>query len=144
MPQRMADIHEPNTSKIIDRIKAIDAFIDAGYNVHVNFSPVIVYDGWLEDYADLFIMLNNYVEYKSEVLAEVIFLTHNKKKHIANLLRVIDSESTLWTPENQENKISEYGGTNIRYKHNLKRDYIKDFISLHTKIIPWNTIRYIF
>jgi len=144
MPQKMADIHEPNTSKIIDRIKAIDAFIDAGYNVHVNFSPVIVYDGWLEDYADLFIMLNNYVEYKSEVLAEVIFLTHNKKKHIANLLRVIDSESTLWTPENQENKISEYGGTNIRYKHNLKRDYIKDFISLHTKIIPWNTIRYIF
>ncbi len=144
MPQKMADIHEPNTSKIIDRIKAIDAFIDAGYNVHVNFSPVIVYDGWLEDYADLFIMLNNYVEYKSEVLAEVIFLTHNKKKHIANLLRVIDSESTLWTPENQENKVSQYGGTNIRYKHNLKRDYIKDFISLHTKIIPWNTIRYIF
>jgi len=144
MPQKMADIHEPNTSKIIDRLKAINAFIDAGYDVHVNFSPVIVYDGWLEDYADLFNMLNDYVEYKSEVLAEVIFLTHNKNKHVANLLRVIDSESTLWTPENQEDKTSQYGGVNIRYKHNLKRKYIKDFISLHTKTIPWNTIRYIF
>ena len=29
MPQSRADIHEPGTSKIIDRIKAIDAFIDA-------------------------------------------------------------------------------------------------------------------
>jgi len=144
MPQKMADIHEPNTSKIINRIKAINNFIDAGYDVHVNFSPVIVYDGWLEDYADLFNMLNDYVEYKSEVLAEVIFLTHNKNKHVANLLRVIDSESTLWTPENQEDKTSQYGGVNIRYKHNLKRKYIKDFISLHTKTIPWNTIRYIF
>ncbi len=144
MPQKMADIHEPNTSKIIDRVKAINTFIDAGYDVHVNFSPVIVYDGWLEDYADLFNMLNDYVEYKSEVLAEVIFLTHNKNKHIANLLRVINSESTLWTPENQETKTSQYGGENIRYKHNLKRVFIKDFVNLHNKTIPWNTIRYIF
>jgi len=144
MPQKMADIHEPNTSKIIDRVKAINTFIDAGYDVHVNFSPVIVYDGWLEDYADLFNMLNDYVEYKSEVLAEVIFLTHNKNKHIANLLRVINSESTLWPPENQETKTSQYGGENIRYKHNLKRVFIKDFVNLHNKTIPWNTIRYIF
>ena len=144
MPQYKSDLHEPGTSKIIDRIKAINAFIDAGYDVHVNFSPVIVYEGWLEDYADLFNMLNDYVEYKSEVLAEVIFLTHNKNKHIANLLRVINSESTLWTPENQETKTSQYGGENIRYKHNLKRVFIKDFVNLHNKTIPWNTIRYIF
>ena len=76
MPQKMADIHEPNTSKIIDRIKAIDAFIDAGYDVHVNYSPVIVYDGWLEDYAYLFDLMDTYVDYKDQVLAEVIFLTH--------------------------------------------------------------------
>ena len=42
MPQIMSDLLEPNTSKIIDRIKAINAFIDAGYDVHINFSPVIV------------------------------------------------------------------------------------------------------
>ena len=58
MPQKMADIHEPHTSKIINRIKAIDAFIDSGYDVHVNFSPVVVYKGWEKDYEELFQLRN--------------------------------------------------------------------------------------
>jgi len=146
MPQKMADIHEPSTSKIIDRIKAINDFIEAGYDVHINFSPVIVTDTWIEDYTQLFEGVDAIVDrkYKHKVLSEVIFLTHNKNKHIVNLSRIINSESTLWTPKNQEAKTSQYGGENIRYEHKLKREYIKDFISLHTKIIPWNTIRYIF
>ena len=85
MPQRMSTLHEPHTTPIIDRIKAIDAFIDAGYDVHVNFSPVILYQNWKEEYTELFDMLNNYVEYKEQVLAEVIFLTHTESKHIANM-----------------------------------------------------------
>ena len=144
MPQKMADIHEPGTSKIIDRIKAINAFIDAGYDVHVNYSPVIVYDGWLEDYKDLFNMMNDYVDYKKQVLAEVIFLTHNFKRHILNLEKNPETEVTLWTPEIQETKTSQYGGSNLRYHHELKRDYIYQFKQLHNSIIPWNTIRYIF
>lgn len=144
MPQKMADIHEPNTSKIIDRIKAINAFIDAGYDVHVNFSPVILYKGWLEDYEDLFVMLDNYVEYKDVVKAEVIFLTHNAKKHITNLSRLINSEDHLWVPQIQETKTSQYGGENIRYKRDIKSLCIKSFVDLHDQIIPWNTIRYIF
>ena len=144
MPQKMADIHEPGTSKIIDRIKAINAFIDAGYDVHVNYSPVIVYDGWLKDYEYLFNMMNDYVDYKKEVLAEVIFLTHNFKRHILNLEKNPETEITLWTPEIQETKISQYGGSNLRYHHELKRDYIYQFKQLHNSIIPWNTIRYIF
>ena len=54
MPQNISDELEPNTSKIIDRIKAIDAFIEAGYDVHVNFSPVVIYNNWQEDYEELF------------------------------------------------------------------------------------------
>ena len=144
MPQHMADIHEPGTSKIIDRIKAIDAFIDAGYDVHVNYSPVIVYDGWLKDYEFLFDMMNSYVDYKKEVLAEVIFLTHNFKRHTLNLEKNPEAEITLWTPNIQETKISQYGGSNLRYKHTLKREYINQFKELHNNKIPWNKIRYIF
>ena len=96
MPQSRSSIHEPGTSKIIDRIKAIDAFIDAGYDVHVNFSPVIIYDGWMEEYEELFAMLNDYVEYKDQVLAEVIFLTHNENKHKANLENHPHTEDDLW------------------------------------------------
>ena len=144
MPQHKSDLHEPHTSKIIDRIKAIDAFIDAGYDVHINFSPVIVYDGWLEDYADLFNMVNDYVHYKDQVLAEVIFLTHNFKKHTVNLERHPKTEMDLWVLDRQELKRSQYGGENIRYKLSLKGNYIKQFRQLHNQIIPWNTIRYIF
>tara|TARA_R100000234_G_scaffold117656_1_gene96507 strand:- start:1533 stop:2273 length:741 start_codon:yes stop_codon:yes gene_type:complete len=144
MPQHKSDLHEPRTSKIIDRIKAIDAFIDAGYDVHVNFSPIIVYDGWLKDYKDLFIMMNDYVEYKDQVLAECIFLTHNFKKHTVNLQRHPKTEVDLWVTDLQETKVSQYGGENIRYKLSMKSEFIKQFKLLHNSIIPWNKIRYIF
>jgi spore photoproduct lyase len=144
MPQVLSDRLEPNTSKIIDRIKAIDAFVDAGYDVHINFSPVVLYKDWLKDYEFLFHMLNDYVDYKSIVKAEVIFLTHNKAKHEYNLQHNLSGEEVLWVPKLQETKISQYGGMNIRYKHNLKASFIMQFKELHDKIIPWNTIRYIF
>jgi spore photoproduct lyase len=144
MPQNISDKLEPNTSKIIDRIKAIDAFIDAGYDVHINFSPVVVYDNWLKDYEDLFQMVNTYVDYKDIVKCEVIFLTHNENKHKYNLANKLTGEELLWTPDIQESKISQYGGDNIRYKHNLKSNYIKEWVEIHNSIIPWNTIRYIF
>jgi spore photoproduct lyase len=144
MPQNISDKLEPNTSKIIDRIKAIDAFIDAGYDVHINFSPVIVYDNWLKDYEDLFQMVNTYVDYKDIVKCEVIFLTHNENKHKYNLVNKLTGEELLWTPDIQESKISQYGGDNIRYKHDLKSNYIKEWVEIHNSIIPWNTIRYIF
>ena len=144
MPQNLSDKLEPNTSKIIDRIKAVDAFIEQGYDVHLNFSPVVVYNNWLEDYSLLFQMCNDYIDNKKEVLSEVIFLTHNENKHNYNLTNNLSGEELLWTPENQENKTSQYGGVNIRYKHNLKRNYIEKWTELHNNIIPWNTIRYIF
>jgi spore photoproduct lyase len=144
MPQHMSDKHEPNTSKILDRIKAVDAFIDAGYEVHLNFSPVIVYKGWRKDYKELFEMVNEYIDYKDEVLAEVIFLTHNKKKHLANLKNHAEAEKDLWIPEIQQNKISQYGGENLRYELSLKKKFIEQFTAIHDSIIPWNKIRYIF
>ena len=142
MPQKLSSVLEPNTPPIIDRIKAIDAFIDAGYEVHVNFSPIVVYDGWLEDYEFLFEMMSDYVDYKDEVLAECIFLTHNKDKHMRNLDR--PGENLLWRPDLQEAKVSQYGGLNIRYERNKKARFIKQFVEVHDRVIPWNTIRYIF
>lgn len=144
MPQKYADLLEPKTSKIIDRIKAIDDFIMAGWDVHINFSPVIVTEGWETEYAALFQLVDRNVTRKENVKAEVIFLTHNKDKHKYNLKHGILGEELLWRPDIQEDKVSQYGGENIRYKSGLKEDYIRAFKSLHELIIPWNTIRYIF
>jgi spore photoproduct lyase len=144
MPQIYADQLEPKTSLIIDRINAIDKFITAGWDVHVNYSPVIVVDGWLEEYKKLFKEVDNNVKNKNLVKAEVIFLTHNEKKHNNNLNIDKEAEKLLWKPKIQENKISQYGGENIRYKSSLKKEYIEEFIRIHSELIPWNSIRYIF
>lgn len=144
MPQSISDKLEPNTTKIIDRIKAVDAFIEAGYDVHLNFSPVVYYDEWLQDYEELFDMCDQYIDYKSQVLAEVIFLTHNENKHKYNLENNKPGEELIWKPHLQESKVSEYGGENIRYAVNFKSQWINKWRALHDRIIPWNTIRYIF
>lgn len=144
MPQFLSDKLEPNTPKIIDRIKAVDCFIDSGYEVHLNFSPVIYYDNWYEDYKELFNMVNDYIDNKDEVLSEVIMLTHNKDKHEKNLLTNKEGEDLLWKPEIQENKISSYGGKNLRYRFGFKQHFISEWTKLHDEIIPWNKIRYIF
>lgn len=144
MPQFYADFLEPNTSSIEERIKAIDKFIEAGYDVHINFSPVIVTQGWLQNYRALFEQVNRFVKHKDKVKAEVIFLTHNEGKHEYNLTHSLPGEHLLWNPAIQEDKVSQYGGKNIRYKHDLKAQYIKEWTELHDKIIKWNQIRYCF
>ena len=148
MPENLRAILEPNTSDIFTRLRAVSDFLDAGYEVHLNFSPVIVHDDWLKDYQDLFEKVatyaNRYAWDFDEVKAEVIFLTHNEGKHKHNLANQFPGENLLWRPDIQEGKISQYGGDNIRYRRNLKAVYIKQFTELHDQIIPWNTIRYIF
>lgn len=146
MPQKYSYLLEPNTSLIIDRIRAINHFIEAGYDVHINFSPVIVEDGWLEQYKMLFEEVDAFVDikYKDKVKAEVIFLTHNKNKHKYNVENKLTGEELLWKPHIQEDKVSQYGGNNLRYVASFKTVYIDQFKQLHNSIIPWNTIRYIF
>ena len=54
MPDKVAKVVDVRTSAIADRIAAVDDFVRAGYEVHLNFSPVIVYDGWEQDWQALF------------------------------------------------------------------------------------------
>lgn len=144
MPEKIAKIVEPNTASILSRILAIDKFIEAGYDIHVNFSPVIMYKNCEVDYKELFELVNDNVKNKDKVKAEVIFLTHNKNKHSYNLKHNIAGEEMLWNTEIQEFKRSQYGGLNVRYKRNYKKIWINRWKDLHSSIIPWNTIRYIF
>ena len=146
MPQHLSDKLEPGTSKIIERIKAINEFYDAGYDVHINYSPVIVYDNWLNDYQDLFRLVSENVrnDIKKDVLAECIFLAHNASMHEQNVSKNTRGEEYLWTPHNQEEKVSQYGGHNIRYNWFYKKKYIEQFKYMHTNGVPWNKIRYIF
>lgn len=144
MPQDIADIIQPKVTKEINKVMAINYAKDRGWDVHINFSPVVYYNGWKEDYADLFSRIDKLVKRKDNVSCEVIFLTHHEGLHNINMKDEPHAEEVLWRPEIQETKVSNYGGRNIRYERNLKREFISEFKDLHAKYIPWCTIRYIF
>lgn len=138
MPQSLSDKLEPKTSKIIDRIKAINDFNENGWEVHINFSPIVVYRNWLDDYKKLFELISNIVKY--DFKTENIFLTHNEKLHNS---REFEFENFLWN-NLQENKISSYGSENVRYKHDYKDIFIKEFKEIYSQFFDLQTIRYIF
>ena len=148
MPNQVGKLVDVRTDSIEKRIAAINDFYDAGYEVHVNFSPVIVYGGkqWRDDYRDLFRQLDAAVrpDVKAQLQSEVIFLTHNQAQHQANLAINPRAEELLWVPELQENKQSQFGGWNIRYNHQLKGKMITIFERMVAEEIPWCRIRYIF
>ncbi len=146
MPPHVAKVVDVRTSKVIDRITAINDFVEAGYEVNVNFAPVIVYDGWLEDYAELFVMLDDHLSprAKQQMAAEVAFLTHNEELHEVNLGWHPKGEEWLWMPEIQETKISGTGGKNLRYKVKLKRKWVEQFCALLREKLPYCPIRYAF
>lgn len=146
MPEIYREILEPKTSTIIDRIKAIELFYNAGWDVHVNFSPVIAYNNSSTLYEELFQLLDQTVpeHIKPFVKSEVIFLTHDEKMHKYNLQYNPKAEDLLWQPRYQEVKKSTYGGLVLRYNYILKNQMVAKFKQIHSKYIPWNTIRYIF
>lgn len=146
MPQEYSTILEPKTSLIIDRIKAINLFIEAGWDVHINLSPIIAKKGSSELYAELFELLNKHVkdEYKPSVKSECIFLTYSKKSYDRNQQENPQANDLCWFPEYQELKNSTYGSNRIRYQWKTKNTLKDIFIALHKKHIPWSEIRYIF
>ena len=146
MPQRIARVVDVRTSPMSERIGAVNDFVEAGYEVHLNFSPIILYEGWLEDYAALFEELDDTLSpaAKAQVKAEVIFLTHNEALHEVNLKWHPKAEALLWTPETQEAKTSQMGGKNVRYRHGFKGERVREFRELLAKHIPYCPVRYAF
>ena len=148
MPAAVSKLVDVRTDPIAQRLAAINDFYDAGYEVHVNFSPVIVYGGkqWRDDYRELFRQLDDALrpEVRAQLQCEVIFLTHNRGQHETNVGINPRAEELLWVPEMQETKRSQFGSYNIRYQRHLKARMIDVFKQLIDETIPWCRIRYIF
>lgn len=145
MPQQISDVLEPKTDFIATRIAAIPKLQEL-FEVHINFSPIVVYAGWQDDYnlliADL---LPHFPEH---LPCEVIFLTYSMKSKE----RASDEVNALcFQPTLQEFKRSEYIGKsanpsdlNIRYERQTKALYIESFKDVFQQYYPLTDIRYIF
>ena len=146
MPARIAKIVDVRTAPIAERIAAIDDFLAAGYEVHVNFSPVILYEGWEADWAELFAEIDDRLSEaaKRQLKCEIIMLTHNAGLHAVNLGWHPKAEALLWRPDIQETKRSEGGGDNLRYRTGWKGKWLTRFRALLAERLPYCTVRYAF
>ena len=64
--------------------------------------------------------------------------------HEVNLGWHPKAEDLLWTPENQEAKVSKMGGRNVRYKRGFKGARVREFKRLLAEKLPYCEVRYAF
>jgi DNA repair photolyase len=111
----------------------IDRLKDLGWEVHCNYSPLIFYPGWKEEYNTLFRVVK---EIAGVNKCEVIALTNHR------------NQMAKATPEAQElmrrsSEIKNHSGV-MRYPIQHKTRLLSEFKEIYKKYFPLNTIRYIF
>lgn len=135
MPEKYSQILEPNTTPISQRIEDINRLQKLGWEVHINFSPVILESDSKERYTELFEKISK-VDY-SDTKAEVIFLTNHQ-----NTMNRI-SDSNVLDILSKANEVKNSNGV-MRYPLKDKTKIIKAFKEVHNTLLPKQKIRYIF
>lgn len=146
MPQEISKFVDIRTSPISERIKSMNRLVEAGYEVHANFSPVIVYGGdqWAKDWKKLWEEMNDVLsqKVKDQIKCEVIFLTHSQKLHELNM---------NWNPKGEEFLVGQIGQRKkfnkpdvLVYNNALKKKLVGEFSDALNNFLPYCPIRYIF
>lgn len=133
MPQIYSDILEPKMQKISDRIKDINRLKALGWEVHCNYSPLIFYPGWKDEYDNLF---KEVKEVAGENKCEVIALTNH-----ANQMKKASPEAQKFMKYSCE--VKNKSGV-MRYPIAHKTRLLEEFKEIYKKCFSLETIRYIF
>ena len=133
MPQSYSDILEPKMQSIESRIKDINRLKKLGWEVHINYSPVIIYKNFRQEYIDLFELVKKEAGINK---CEVIFLTN----HPMQMERVDGLASEMMGKSNQVKNASGV----MRYPLDYKSKAINIFKEEYAKFFNLDTIRYIF
>lgn len=133
MPQLYSTVLEPKMQSIESRIKDISRLKELGWEVHINYSPVIIYKDFRKEYKNLFSQVKDVA---GENKCEVIFLTN----HPNQMERVSGLASEMMFQSNQvKNKMGV-----MRYPLDYKSKAIEIFKNEYSNFFDLNTIRYIF
>tara|TARA_R110000796_G_scaffold5670_3_gene20877 strand:+ start:3163 stop:3996 length:834 start_codon:yes stop_codon:yes gene_type:complete len=133
MPQSYSNILEPKMQSIESRIRDINRLKDLGWEVHINYSPVIIYKNFRKEYQDLFQEVKNVA---GDNKCEVIFLTN----HPMQMERVEGLASEMMGKSNQVKNASGV----MRYPLDYKRKAVSIFKEEYSKVFDVESIRYIF
>jgi spore photoproduct lyase len=133
MPQKFSDILEPKMSSILSRIHDINRLKELGWEVHCNYSPLIFYPGWKEEYDNLFSMVKDIA---GENKCEVIALTNHK-------FQMIRSKEEARELMKYSSEVKNNSGV-MRYPLSHKSRLLNEFKTIYSKYFSLETIRYIF
>lgn len=146
MPQRIARFVDIGTSPIGDRIRSVNGLVAAGYEVHFNFSPIIIYGGdeWRRDWVEVWREIDDVLsdEAKGQLQSEVFFLTHSAALHEVNMQWNPKGEEFLWAPEMQVPKKT--APDLVVYDYAMRRQELDRFAAGFKKYLPYCPIRYSF
>ena len=133
MPQRFADVLEPKMQKVARRIPEINRLKDLGWEVHVNYSPLVFYKKWKQDYSELFKMVKEIAVVNK---CEVIALTN----HASQMARSSEAARELMSLSYE---VKNSSGV-MRYPLKHKTRLLEEFKELYSQYFDLDTIRYIF
>ena len=146
MPQRVARYVDIGTSPMSERIASINNLIEAGYEVHLNFSPIIPYGGdvWRHDWVELWREIDDTLteRAKSQLQCEAFFLTHSEALHDLNMRWNPKGEEFLWSPTLQVPKKT--APDLVVYDYNWRRGELERFKRGVEKYLPYCPVRYSF
>jgi DNA repair photolyase len=79
MPEWQRRILEMNTATTQQRLEAVNRLVAAGFEVHINLSPIVITESFSKDYRALLKQIDDVLtpEAKAQLAYEVIFLTHS-------------------------------------------------------------------
>lgn len=145
MPEHHRAKLEMGTSKIKDRLVAVNRLVDAGFEVHINLSPICVTADFEDEYNELLALIDRMLSAsaKAQMAYEIIFLTHSAKlydpvKEYAFKAHAMMTKGPLpLVPKWNKPNVLSYG----RKEKNYLKKLMRAMVEKHT---PYSRIRYMF
>ena len=139
-PEEIINKVEFGTSKLDNRIEAINKLAEAGYKIGIIIAPVIFVKNWEKLYSELIERLNRQLtkETKKHIFFEVIFMTYSYI-HIKINEEAFPNATNIYNKELMTGR----GKGKYWYKEEIRKEGEKFFREQLSKYFPENEIIYI-
>ncbi len=139
-PDEVIQKVEFGTSRLENRVKAINKLKDAGYKVGILIAPIVLINNWKQNYKNLIEYLNENLSYqvKKDAFFEIIFMTYSyihRKINEEAFPNAID----LYNKEIMTSR----GKGKYTYNNEVREEGKKFIIENLNKYFPKNKIMYI-
>lgn len=145
MPEHHRRILEKNTAPIINRLNAVNKLVAAGFEVHINLSPVVITKDLKADFGGMLKLIDDTLssQAKAQMAYEIIMLTHSES--LFNAVEFRNKEAHDLMVNGPLRLVPKWNKPNVlSYKRQSKEVLKKFFAQQISNITPYARIRYMF